>query len=703
MKTTELSPLRRSEQEFLQQTARQRVTTYDGNTWEYYDSGRLSDANAGQAPLVCLPGTSGVARCFHLQLQELGAKGYRVLAIQHPVVWTHEEWIHSFDRFLNAMNLSEIHVYAVSLGAYLIQRYMSLYPQRVASLVMTQGFCDTRVYGANAPCIKMLPYMPDFYVREYILERFPKPTPRLDAQNQAIEYMMDQLETLSQQEIASRLTLNCLSCDPESWKIFLPDEKITFIDSYEDTSLPNSLKDQIGCRYPRAKQAMLKNGGDFPFLSHHEEVTMHLQVHLRANGVFIAHRKWCGQASQLFERKCRKCSFFDLASVGTGSDGERERLEVILKIIDGELSGEQVDAIRYRVKVGDVVRVHGFVERLEGGTAILMHARDMTVVRAWKEENPGVTFLPLPTVVATTNKRTQSEDNKQGEKVDTEAVDTTATVAKGERVHCKFWINSKTCQHGDNCEFFHVSDADRKSERAKWLKERLHLKRVRAHIDDDPLDPHGKTGKQQRAQVFVEWLVETFGAEFLASGKGVVDVAGGRGSVSFELWNKRRLPCTLIEPRPMKLSKMQHKYLKKQKKERKQSGEAELPLTESLVPQVTTLFNMDSFLEDTNNVQLVKQASLLLGMHPDEATDSIFDVAIKFNKPFAVVPCCVFGQKFPDRRLADGSKVLSYENLVEYLAAKHPDIEKAFLPFDGKNLVLFRRPQAGEQQSTSSS
>ncbi|KAE8990024.1 hypothetical protein PR003_g16954 [Phytophthora rubi] len=402
-------------------------------------------------------------------------------------------------------------------------------------------------------------------------------------------------------------------------------------------------------------------------------------------------------------RISRKCSFFDLASVGTGSDGERERLEVILKIIDGELSGEQVDAIRYRVKVGDVVRVHGFVERLEGGTAILMHARDMTVVRAWKEENPGVTFLPLPTVVATTNKRTQSEDNKQGEKVDTEAVDTTATVAKGERVHCKFWINSKTCQHGDNCEFFHVSDADRKSERAKWLKERLHLKRVRAHIDDDPLDPHGKTGKQQRAQVFVEWLVETFGAEFLASGKGVVDVAGGRGSVSFELWNKRRLPCTLIEPRPMKLSKMQHKYLKKQKKERKQSGEAELPLTESLVPQVTTLFNMDSFLEDTNNVQLVKQASLLLGMHPDEATDSIFDVAIKFNKPFAVVPCCVFGQKFPDRRLADGSKVLSYENLVEYLAAKHPDIEKAFLPFDGKNLVLFRRPQAGEQQSTSSS
>ncbi|GMF30373.1 unnamed protein product [Phytophthora lilii] len=152
------------------------------------------------------------------------------------------------------------------------------------------------------------------------------------------------------------------------------------------------------------------------------------------------------------------------------------------------------------------------------------------------------------------------------------------------------------------------------------------------------------------------------------------------------------------EQRPMKLSKQQHKYLKKQKKERKQSGEAEPTLTESLVPQVTTLFNMDSFLENAENVQLVEQSSLLLGMHPDEATDPIFDVAIKFVKPFAVVPCCVFGQKFPDRRLADGSKVLSYENLVEYLTAKHPDIEKAFLPFDGKNLVLYRRPREAKDK-----
>ncbi|RLN51031.1 hypothetical protein BBJ28_00022968 [Nothophytophthora sp. Chile5] len=388
----------------------------------------------------------------------------------------------------------------------------------------------------------------------------------------------------------------------------------------------------------------------------------------------------------------RKCSFFDLVSVEATPESEPERLEVILKIIDDELSLEEVDRIRYRLKVGDVVRVRGFVERLDGGGSVLVHARDIVVVRAWKDEHPGVPFLPVPTVASSTSKQQSLGDDDVGNVAPKQltTLPTEPAVATAERSHCKFWINSKTCQHGDQCEFFHVGDAERKCERAKWLQERLHLKRVRAHLDEDPLDPHGKTGKQQRAQVFVEWLVATFGTSFLASGRGVVDVAGGRGSVSFELWNKRQLPCTLIDPRPMKLSKMQHKYLKKQKKDGQQSTSSP---ANALVPQVQTLFTVDSFLEVEENAQLVEQASLLLGMHPDEATDAIIDVAVKLNKPFAVVPCCVFGHKFQARRLADGSKVLSYEHLVEYLVAKHADIEKAFLPFDGKNLVLFRRPR----------
>ncbi|GLD94283.1 hypothetical protein PINS_up002894 [Pythium insidiosum] len=95
------------------------------------------------------------------------------------------------------------------------------------------------------------------------------------------------MQKLSQQEIASRLTLNTQSCDLASWSLALPDDKITFIDSHAATSLPDSLREQLYSRHPNAKQAMIKSGGDFPFLSRHDEVTMYLQVHLRANGAFI--------------------------------------------------------------------------------------------------------------------------------------------------------------------------------------------------------------------------------------------------------------------------------------------------------------------------------------------------------------------------------------------------------------------------------
>lgn len=38
----------------------------------------------------------------------------------------------------------------------------------------------------------------------------------------------------------------------------------------------------------------------------------------------------------------------------------------------------------------------------------------------------------------------------------------------------------------------------------------------------------------------------------------------------------------------------------------------------------------------------LQACSLVLGLHPDQATDSIVDFAMQYGKPFAVVPCCVF-------------------------------------------------------------
>lgn len=67
------------------------------------------------------------------------------------------------------------------------------------------------------------------------------------------------------------------------------------------------------------------------------------------------------------------------------------------------------------------------------------------------------------------------------------------------------------------------------------------------------------------------------------------------------------------------------------------------------------------------------------------------DLALRFGRPFAVVPCCVFPSQFPHRRLpGGGGQVRTYAHFVQYLLAKAPGrIQVAELPFEGMNKVLY--------------
>lgn len=78
----------------------------------------------------------------------------------------------------------------------------------------------------------------------------------------------------------------------------------------------------------------------------------------------------------------------------------------------------------------------------------------------------------------------------------------------------------------------------------------------------------------------------------------------------------------------------------------------------------------------------------MLGFHPDEATEALVDAAIAHQRPFAVVPCCVFSRLFGVRTVG-GVPVRSTEHLCAFLAAKHPAIQLEQLPFAGKNTVVY--------------
>lgn len=62
--------------------------------------------------------------------------------------------------------------------------------------------------------------------------------------------------------------------------------------------------------------------------------------------------------------------------------------------------------------------------------------------------------------------------------------------------------------------------------------------------------------------------------------------------------------------------------------------------------------NISSINEYQNGeISQIKERNIIIGMHPDQATEPIVDMALKYQKPFAVVPCCVFAHENPHRRL----------------------------------------------------
>lgn len=395
---------------------------------------------------------------------------------------------------------------------------------------------------------------------------------------------------------------------------------------------------------------------------------------------------------------------------GGGADGSQAGTRELWEIVEvlardsGMASGEW--KLASSVRVGDVVTCHGELERApsfehdasgvpvrtatgasaeeelgvrDGGCVLL---REVSVGTKWVDAHPGIHFqvashAPEPVAIAQMAGWKPGVVAAKRRRVEPDGGDTTQV--------CKFWTNTGRCYRPD-CHMAHPTGEALKRARMLWSEKRRTEKDARNGLEGDPFHASDKASKTARARLFVEFMLSTFGEAQLSGGTGVIDVAGGRGGVAFELHVKRHITCTLIDPRPMKLDKSQHKFLRSLARGRANTDVADVPTP----TQYQTLFD-DVFTSAPEHVELLRGCGLVCGLHPDQATEPIVDQAIKLGKPFAVVPCCVFSKEFPERRLPDGKPVFSYEDFVTYLKAKTPGIESAFLPFSGKNQVLFWR------------
>ena len=198
------------------------------------------------------------------------------------------------------------------------------------------------------------------------------------------------------------------------------------------------------------------------------------------------------------------------------------------------------------------------------------------------------------------------------------------------------------CQNKD-CKFRH----EIKKEEEETIKTNM-LRKKRAYNDAHEGDPHNvedKFNKSLRNSEFANFLVDKFGLDNIKKGF-VLDIAGGKGLISYFLSTNYGIKCKIVDPRGATLPKPKKKELKKKK---------------IIIEEERKMFTLDTCDE------LIDGCSLIIGMHPDEATVDIVDVALAKKINFAVVPCCVFHNKFPDRKLKNGKEVVEYPDIIQFI------------------------------------
>ncbi|XP_042019318.1 maspardin-like isoform X2 [Salvia splendens] len=135
---------------------------------------------------------------------------------------------------------------------------------------------------SRQPCLGLPCWAPSFLLKRYVLTGI-RDGPHEPFIADSVDFVVAQVETLSKDDLASRLSLTVDSASVGPLR--LSDTFITIMDTNDFCAVPQELKDQVIERYPGARLANLKSGGDFPFLSRPDEVNLHLQLHLRRVGV----------------------------------------------------------------------------------------------------------------------------------------------------------------------------------------------------------------------------------------------------------------------------------------------------------------------------------------------------------------------------------------------------------------------------------
>lgn len=132
----------------------------------------------------------------------------------------------------------------------------------------------------------------------------------------------------------------------------------------------------------------------------------------------------------------------------------------------------------------------------------------------------------------------------------------------------------------------------------------------------------------------------------------ILDVAGGGGTLSV-LLSRAGYSTTIVDPHILLSQKDKLRYN---------------------IKTIKSKFNFEFDISDYD---------LIVGLHPDGATEHIIKAAVIQSKPFIVIPCCIIPQ-FTKMKY-------DFNTWIKYLRSMSSRILECQLPMTGKNIVLYSR------------
>jgi len=240
-----------------------------------------------------------------------------------------------------------------------------------------------------------------------------------------------------------------------------------------------------------------------------------------------------------------------------------------------------------------------------------------------------------------------------------------------------------------------------------------------------------RVNTKDRHQKLTKWLLKTFPhilqqsnatttPPAITMNQHVLDVAGGKGELAARLVFCHQIMVVMVDPRRADVRKCHEEVVLKSLPKRWQTSYAEkleddgdpigsgfrakfrqlvMNFNQTAVDNGTTATNeedtnADDAIEMLTLKGAVQDASLLVGMHADGATEDIVDVALQYSKPFVVVPCCVFPNLFSQRFLTDSCSgkqipVRDHSQFCQYLLEKDSRFVMETLPFEGRNIAIW--------------